>query len=97
MRALQLALIYVNWAGSVLFGWLQIQLWLVVPVAAWASFAFGATAAIQKYQAANGVQNSRYARTMLGPNIRLIARNAGLNLILLAIAWTLSALTGAMT
>ena len=97
MRTLQLALIYVNWASSALFGWLHTPLWLAVPVFAWASFAFGATAAIQKYQAANGVADSSYARRMLGPNIRLIARNAGLNLILFAIAWMLSALTGAKT
>ena len=97
MRALQLALIYVNWGGSVLFGWLHTPLWLVVPIAAWASFAFGATAAIQKHQIANGVENSRFARTMLAPNLKLVARNAGLNAILFAAAWMLSDLTGAKT
>lgn len=87
MRALQLALIYANWAGSLVFGWLQAPLWLLVPVAAWASFVFGATAAIQKYQVESGVKDSRYARMMLVPNLHLIARNAGINFIIFAAAW----------
>jgi hypothetical protein len=97
MRVLQLALIYANWAGSLLFGWLHAPLWLLVPVAGWASFAFGATAAIQTHQRANGIANSQYGRRMLGPNLRLIGRNAGINVILFAAAWTVSSLTGAVT
>jgi len=94
MRTLQLALIWANWAGSLLFGWLHTPLWLLVPVAVWASFAFSATAAIQKHQIAMGVADSRYARLMLGPNIKLIARNAGINFIIFAAAWMAASLFG---
>ena len=90
MRGLQLALIWANWAGSLFFGWLQAALWLVVPVASWASFVFGATAAISRHQAEIGVENSQYGRMMLGPNIRLVARNAGINFVLFGAAWLAS-------
>ena len=96
MRGLQLTLIYVNWAGSLLFGWLHAPLWLVVPVAGWASFAFGATSAIQMAQKASGITHSQYARTMLGPNLKLIARNAGINFVLFGGAWGASLLFGMM-
>ena len=94
MRAFQLALIWANWAGSLVFGWLQVPLWLIVPVCAWASFAFGATAAIQKHQAEIGVANSQYARMMLGPNIKLVARAAGINFVLFGAAWAASHFIG---
>jgi hypothetical protein len=94
MRTLQLALIYANWAGSVFFGWLHAPLWLLVPVCAWASFAFGATAAISKHQVEIGVKDSRYARMMLLPNIKLIAHNAGINFLLFGAGWIASLIAG---
>lgn len=94
MRLFQLALIWANWAGSLLFGWLQAPLWLVVPVCAWASFAFGATAAIQQHQKEIGVVDSQYGRMMFASNIRLIARNAGLNFVLFGAAWAASYFIG---
>jgi hypothetical protein len=97
MRGLQLALIYANWAGSVFFGWLQAPLWLLVPVCAWASFAFSATAAIQQHQKELGVVDSQYGRMMFASNIRLIARNAGINFVLFAAAWLASYLFGKFT
>lgn len=97
MRALQLALIYANWSGSLLFGWLHNPLWLVVPVAAWAGFAFGATNAIQKHQKAMGVADSQYAKMMFLPNVMLVARNAGINFILFGLAFGLSLLFGTKT
>jgi len=97
MRGLQLALIYANWAGSLLFGWLHAPLWLLVPTALWACFAFGATAAISKHQKAIGIADSRYARRMLGPNLQLIGRNAGINFVLFGAAWAASLFFGMVT
>ena len=94
MRGLQLALIYANWAGSVVFGWLHNPLWLLIPIFAWAGFAFGATAAIAKHQKAIGVANSQYARAMFWPNLQLIGRNAGINFVLFAATWAASVIFG---
>ncbi|HJR57518.1 MAG TPA: hypothetical protein VJ798_13160 [Rhizomicrobium sp.] len=84
---LQAFLIYPNWAGSLLFGWLQEPLWLVVPLLTWSLFAFGVTARIQKQQKATGVAASTYNRRMLVPNLILVLRNTAINCVLFALAY----------
>jgi hypothetical protein len=84
---LPFVLVYPNWAGSLIFGWLREPLWLLVPFAAWAVFAFGVTAHVQKHQKASGVAASTYGRRMLVPNLILVLRNTAINCVLFALAW----------
>jgi hypothetical protein len=91
---LQAFLIYPNWAGSALFGWLQAPLWLVVPFATWSLFAFGVTAQIQKQQKASGVAASTYNRRMLVPNLILVLRNTAINCVIFVLAWAGASLVG---
>ena len=87
-------LIYPNWAGSLLFGWLHAPLWLVVPLLTWSLFAFGVTSQIQKQQKAGGVAASTYNRRMLVPNLILVLRNTAINCVLFVLAWTARLLIG---
>ena len=91
---LQAFLIYPNWAGSLLFGWLQAPLWLAVPFLTWSLFAFGVTSQIQKQQKASGVAASTYNRRMLVPNLILVSRNMAINCVLFALAFAARLLMG---
>ena len=91
---LQAFLIYPNWAGSALFGWLQAPLWLVVPFATCSLFAFGVTAQIQKQQKASGVAASTYNRRMLVPNLILVLRNTAINCVIFVPAYAGASLVG---
>ncbi len=90
----QAFLIYPNWAGSLLFGWLHAPLWLAVPLLTMSLVAFGVTAQIQKQQKATGVATSTYNRRMLVPNLILVLRNTAINCVIFVLAWAGASLVG---
>jgi hypothetical protein len=87
-------LVYPNWAGSLIFGWLHAPLWLLVPLLTWSLFAFGVTMRVQKHQKSTGVAVSTYNRRMVVPNLILVLRNTAINCVLFALAWATALLAG---
>jgi hypothetical protein len=89
-----LLIVWFNWIGSAVSGFLHQLWWLVVPPAIFSAFTMWQAIKDNRYAREIGLSGRRINLQMLGPSVMLVLWNTVLNGAIFAVFWLISRLIG---